>query len=102
MYRRTAAALATAATAGALALGAAGAAQANPGPGYYANSSYSSYADCQAAGRPATRSGARSSPASPSAPTARTSSSSGSAPDENGRPRELPGAGRPRERFSTR
>jgi hypothetical protein len=51
MYRRTAAVLATAVSAGALALGAAGAAQANPGPGYYANSSYTSYADCQAAGR---------------------------------------------------
>lgn len=51
MYRRTAAALATAATAGALALGAAGTAQANPGPGYYAQGSYASYADCQAAGK---------------------------------------------------
>ncbi|MCX4983616.1 hypothetical protein [Streptomyces sp. NBC_00572] len=51
MYRRTAAALATAATAGALALGTAGAAEAAPGPGFYARSHHASYAECQAAGQ---------------------------------------------------
>ncbi|MEK9524306.1 hypothetical protein ACIOMM_35170 [Streptomyces sp. NPDC087908] len=49
MYRRIAAALATAATAGALALGTAGTAEA-AGPGFYARSHHSSYAECQAAG----------------------------------------------------
>ncbi|MER8043972.1 hypothetical protein [Streptomyces sp. NPDC094032] len=51
MYRRTAAALATAVTAGALALGTAATAEAAPGPGWYARSHYTSYADCQAAGQ---------------------------------------------------
>ncbi|MFF9343103.1 MULTISPECIES: hypothetical protein [unclassified Streptomyces] len=50
MYRRAAAALATAATAGALALGAAGTAEA-AGPGFYPRSHHSSYAECQAAGQ---------------------------------------------------
>ncbi|GGY34466.1 hypothetical protein [Streptomyces omiyaensis] len=50
MYRRVAAALATAATAGALALGAAGTAEA-AGPGFYPRSHHSSYAECQAAGQ---------------------------------------------------
>ncbi|ALO11163.1 hypothetical protein AQF52_5569 [Streptomyces venezuelae] len=50
MYRRTAAALATAVTAGALALGTAATAEAAPGPGWYARSHHASYADCQAAG----------------------------------------------------
>ncbi|MFC9731410.1 hypothetical protein [Streptomyces roseolus] len=50
MYRRVAAALATAATAGALALGAAGSAEA-AGPGFYPRSHHSSYAECQAAGQ---------------------------------------------------
>ncbi|MCX5228813.1 hypothetical protein ABZY16_36020 [Streptomyces sp. NPDC006553] len=49
MYRRIAAALATAAAAGALALGTAGAAEA-AGPGFYARSHHASYAACQAAG----------------------------------------------------
>ncbi|MEU3911665.1 MULTISPECIES: hypothetical protein [unclassified Streptomyces] len=51
MYRRAAAALATAATAGALALGVAGTAEATPGPGWYARSHHTSYADCQATGK---------------------------------------------------
>ncbi|MFF2193512.1 hypothetical protein [Streptomyces sp. NPDC058157] len=51
MYRRAAAALATAATAGALALGMAGTAEAAPGPGWYARSHHTSYADCQATGK---------------------------------------------------
>ncbi|MEV7414788.1 hypothetical protein [Streptomyces sp. NPDC089919] len=51
MYRRAAAVFATAATAGALALGVVGTAEANPGPGYYARSSHTSYADCQATGK---------------------------------------------------
>ncbi|MFJ7158749.1 hypothetical protein ACIQUQ_27925 [Streptomyces sp. NPDC101118] len=51
MYRRTAAALATAVTAGALALGAAGAAEAVPGTGFYARSNHASYTECMAAGR---------------------------------------------------
>ncbi|MFB6620256.1 hypothetical protein ACIGFK_35370 [Streptomyces sp. NPDC085524] len=51
MYRRAAAALATVATAGALALGMAGTAEANPGPGFYARSHHTSYADCQATGQ---------------------------------------------------
>ncbi|MFD9789798.1 hypothetical protein ACFWXK_02480 [Streptomyces sp. NPDC059070] len=51
MYRRAAAALATAATAGALALTTAGAAQANPGPDFSPISHHTSYADCQAAGQ---------------------------------------------------
>ncbi|MCB5168345.1 hypothetical protein LG634_26415 [Streptomyces bambusae] len=45
IYRRAAAALATVATAGALALGTAGAAEAAPGPGFYARSHHTSYAD---------------------------------------------------------
>ncbi|MFJ9433234.1 hypothetical protein ACIRQY_26750 [Streptomyces sp. NPDC101490] len=49
MYRRIAAALATAATAGALSLGTVGTAEA-AGPGFYARSHHASYADCQAAG----------------------------------------------------
>ncbi|MEU8779191.1 hypothetical protein [Streptomyces sp. NPDC048606] len=51
MYRRTAAALATALTAGALALGAAGTAEAVPGTGFYARSNHASYTECVAAGR---------------------------------------------------
>lgn len=51
MYRRTAAALATAVTAGALALGTAATAEAAPGPGFYARSQHTSYADCQATGQ---------------------------------------------------
>ncbi|MEU3606362.1 hypothetical protein AB0E83_13025 [Streptomyces sp. NPDC035033] len=50
MYRRVAAALATAATAGALALGTAATAEA-AGPGFYPRSHHSSYAECQAAGQ---------------------------------------------------
>ncbi|MFB7938876.1 hypothetical protein ACFWIN_12205 [Streptomyces sp. NPDC127049] len=50
MYRRVAAALATAATAAALALGTAGTAEA-AGPGFYARSHHASYAECQAAGQ---------------------------------------------------
>ncbi|MBD0710646.1 MULTISPECIES: hypothetical protein [unclassified Streptomyces] len=49
MYRRTVAALATVAAAGAVALGTTATAEA-AGPGFFARSHHSSYAECQAAG----------------------------------------------------